>query len=153
MSTGTNSSRTTLAEQNRESLRKLNEEREQRRQWLEENAYLLDADIERRSAESIPDVVFKTNENALIEDASIVSADTVEPEQIEADVLTEEQINAIGDGMGMLRVDMRKEWRRDILESERDLIERFGARLQNIEAELKTLRTGPRAVKSDDSAA
>ena len=127
----------TLAEENRRALDKLNEERETRRQWNEQNAYLLDADIERRSADAIPDIVYKQIDNALIE----------EPEQIEADAFTEEQINAIGDGMGLLRQDMRREWRRDILESERDLIERFAVRLELLERELKALRTGPRALK------
>jgi hypothetical protein len=127
-----------LRTQNRQALDQLRVENAERRQWLEENQYLLDADIEHRSADEVPDICYRVNENALVEE--------------EPGLFTDEQLDFLGECVGQLISEARRDFRHALLESERDLIERFGSRLQSLEAEVKALRTGPRIVRNDDAA-
>ena len=122
-----------LRTRNRKALDQLSLEMAERHAWNEANpTYDEDNVLVERSAP--PDIVYKQTDNALVVE--------------EPDLFSEDQVAAIGEALGQTRIDLRQEWTRAIVASERDLHERFGARLRTLEDEVKALRaTGPRLVK------
>jgi hypothetical protein len=119
-----------LAEANRQALAQLNEQREERRRFNEEHAAEIAQDIERRSAESVPDIVYRENPDALVEPAP------AEEEWLFSDA----QFDALGEALGTIMRQMREE----AIARERAIL----GRINLLEQELRALQSAPKAKRS-----